>query len=367
MAHTTRPKTFGGARVLIAGGGVAALEAMFCLRALLREKVDIELLTPEPIFFYRPLSVVRGVRGVWRFELADLAEVAGAQLTLDALASVDAERHRGRTRHGAEIPYDFLVVACGALPRPVIRDALTFRGPADREAFAALVEAAGRSNNDAAAFCIPRGVSWTLPIYELAFSLRQEARSARITIRTFERRPLEILGSRASDTLSEHLRRASIELSLEDDPIRHPISGKETVVVAAPVLEGQRVLGIPADDEGFIPTSRYGKIDGIDAGYAAGDVTDFPVSQGSLAADQADAAAEAIAAEIGIVLEPQLFRPVIRAAIVAGDRTIFARRDLDDPADEGTISDQPLWSPPAKIAARHLAPALAELAAHPPR
>ena len=44
-------------RVLIAGAGVAALEAMVALRALAEEKVDIELLAPDRDFFYRPLAV----------------------------------------------------------------------------------------------------------------------------------------------------------------------------------------------------------------------------------------------------------------------------------------------------------------------
>ena len=45
-------------RVLIAGGGVAAIEAMLALHALAEDRVEIELLGPEPHFWYRPLSVV---------------------------------------------------------------------------------------------------------------------------------------------------------------------------------------------------------------------------------------------------------------------------------------------------------------------
>ena len=44
-------------RVLIAGGGVAALEAMVALRTLAEDRVDIELLSPDRDFYYRPLAV----------------------------------------------------------------------------------------------------------------------------------------------------------------------------------------------------------------------------------------------------------------------------------------------------------------------
>ena len=44
-------------KVLIAGGGVAALEAALALRDLAADRVDVELLAPEPHFWYRPLSV----------------------------------------------------------------------------------------------------------------------------------------------------------------------------------------------------------------------------------------------------------------------------------------------------------------------
>jgi sulfide:quinone oxidoreductase len=366
MKDTTRPKSFGGTRVLVAGGGVAALEAMLTLRALAAERVDIELVAPEPVFFYRPLSVVGGVRGLLQFELSHLADAAAARLTLDELVSVDPAGRLARTRHGAEIRYDFLILACGALPRRAIPGALTFRGPADREEFARAAEVV-RTQGTPIVFAIAPGVAWPLPIYELAFALRDDAPRGRITIRTAEHRPLEILGRHVSDRIERALEDDGIELVAGEDPRDGVRDAEQQLVVSAPLLEGQRILGIPADYDGFVATTRHAAVHGVDRVYAAGDVTDFPVKQGSIAAAQADAASEAIAAEIGVDLMPELFRPILHAAIAVGKRTIFARRNLDDPSDEGTVSDEPLWSPPAKIAARRLAPVLAELAAHPPR
>jgi NADH dehydrogenase FAD-containing subunit len=47
----------------------------------------------------------------------------------------------------------------------------------------------------------------------------------------------------------------------------------------------------------------------------AGDVTSFPVKQGGIATQQADAAAEAIAADLGAIAEAHPFRPVLRGEI----------------------------------------------------
>ena len=52
---TSKPPN--GLRVLIVGGGVAGLETMLALRAIAEERVDIELVAPEPQFWYRPLAV----------------------------------------------------------------------------------------------------------------------------------------------------------------------------------------------------------------------------------------------------------------------------------------------------------------------
>jgi sulfide:quinone oxidoreductase len=44
-------------RVLVAGGGVAALETVLALRSLAQDRVQVTLLAPERDFVYRPLTV----------------------------------------------------------------------------------------------------------------------------------------------------------------------------------------------------------------------------------------------------------------------------------------------------------------------
>ena len=64
--------------------------------------------------------------------------------------------------------------------------------------------------------------------------------------------------------------------------------------------------------------------------FAAGDATDQPIKQGGLATQQADAAAELIAAEAGARVTPRPFRRVLRGVVLTGEAPLYLRRDLDD-------------------------------------
>ena len=77
--------------VVIAGGGVAGLEALLALSALAEELVDIELVSPTDEFVYRPMLVAEpfGAADVLRIELERVARDTGARHTKDALVSVD--------------------------------------------------------------------------------------------------------------------------------------------------------------------------------------------------------------------------------------------------------------------------------------
>jgi sulfide:quinone oxidoreductase len=126
-----------------------------------------------------------------------------------------------------------------------------------------------------------------------------------------------------------------------------------------PRLQAPTITGVPTDGQGFIPTDEHGRVRGLDGVFAAGDITTFPVKQGGLAAQQADAAAETIAASAGADIEPEPFRPVLRGLILTGDRPVFARAELDHPGAQALIGSEPLWWPPGKIVGRYLAPFLA--------
>jgi sulfide:quinone oxidoreductase len=93
--------------------------------------------------------------------------------------------------------------------------------------------------------------------------------------------------------------------------------------------------------------------------FAAGDATTFPVKQGGLAAQQADAVAETIAASVGINIVPRPFRPVLRGMLLTGGRAWYMRADISGGAStDSMISSAPLWWPPNKLCGRYLAPFL---------
>jgi sulfide:quinone oxidoreductase len=375
MAAARAAKRSSALRVLIAGGGVAALEALLALRALAGELVEIELLAPEPRFWYRPLAVAEpfGLGRAHDFDLAMIADSAGAAFTLDQLASVDSAGHVARTARGAEIGYDALVVACGALPRPALTGALSFRGPADSDAFRRLLAELEEGSVSSVAFVVPAAGVWPLPLYELALTtaghLAARRRPARLALVTPEPAPLSLFGAAASAAVGRLLAAAEIKLHTGSYAARYENGRLELVpaasvladrAVALPRLEGVRILGLPQDDDGFVATDRHGRIRQLEDVYAAGDITRFPIKQGGLAAQQADAVAESIAHQAGAPITPQPFHPVLRGLLLTGAAPHYLRSDLaGGHGDTSTATTQTLWWPPAKIVGRHLAPYLA--------
>src|SRR6187397_3752577 len=107
-------------RVVIAGGGVAALETLFALRDLAGDRVDVTLVAPEESFTYRPMTVAApfSMGHANRYGLARIAAEFDARLVHDAVASVDAKEQAIRTRDGEWISYDHLVLATGARATP---------------------------------------------------------------------------------------------------------------------------------------------------------------------------------------------------------------------------------------------------------
>jgi sulfide:quinone oxidoreductase len=375
MAKTESPKSYGGLRVLIAGGGVAGLETLLALRALAGDLVDLELLAPEPEFWYRPLAVAEPFDAghPHHFELAGIAETAAASFTLGQLASVDADANLARTGHGAEIGYDALVIACGAVPRPALTGVLTFRGPADSDAFRRLLDEAESGVVRSIAFAVPAAATWPLPLYELALltatHLEKHGKEVELALVTPEAAPLSLFGEAASDAVRASLSERGIRLHTGSYPVRYE-AGRLTLVpearlladrvVALPRLEGPQILGIPQDADGFIATDLSGRVPGLTSVYAAGDITQFPIKQGGIAAQQADAIADVIAAQAGAAVQPHRFQPVLRGLLLTGGAPRYLRsKPHGGHGDTSTVAGEPLWWPPSKIVGRYLAPFLA--------
>ena len=114
--------------------------------------------------------------------------------------------------------------------------------------------------------------------------------------------------------------------------------------------------GLPADPHGFIPVDDWSRVHGAANVWAVGDGTTFPLKQGGIAAQQADAAASSIAAKAGAGVAPQPFRPELRAKLLTGARPTYLSEIIVGGAgsETSTATDEPLWWPPTKIAAEHL-------------
>src|SRR3954463_2907225 len=315
-------------RVVIAGGGIGGLEAMFALRSLAGYRVFLTLMTPDPVFRVRALSVEDPFCGpaLRRYDVGRLCSEVNAEFVQDALASVDPDARTITTGGGRTVPYDDLVLARGALQRGPFAGGITFRGLEDAEAVHGLIQDVELGAVESVVFVVPSGTTWPLPLYELALLTAERAFAmgvdVALTLVTPEERPLGYFGLDASATVTGLLRDAGITLVTEthvrglDHGTAIGVGGTPIVqarrAVTIPVLEGRRIPGIPTDARGFVPVDEHGGVIGLPDVWAVGDGTTFPLKQGGLAAQQADAAAAAVAAGAGASGPPTAHPPPTR-------------------------------------------------------
>jgi sulfide:quinone oxidoreductase len=363
--------------VLIAGGGVAGLEALIALRSLAGDRVRVTLLDPADDFVYRPMSVGApfAAHGADRTPLEKIARDFSAEHVKDTLQRVDTAAKRVLTGSGQEIGYDSLLVTLGARRSPAFEKVTTFRHQEDAEAVHGLVQDVEGGYVKSVAFVVPGGVTWSLPLYELALMTAGRAhdmsQDLAISLVTPEDAPLAIFGQAASTEVAQLLSDASIQVftsayaDVEGGRVHLRPSGKDLEVdrvVALPVLEGPAPVGLPADERGFLPTDSHGRVIGVDDVYAAGDGTQFPVKQGGVATQQADIAVADIVRQVGVRVEASPnFRPMLRAKLLTGRGERFLRSDeaTGGRGASSEVSDHALWWPPSKIAGAYLAPYLA--------
>jgi sulfide:quinone oxidoreductase len=359
-------------RVVIAGGGIAALELVLTLRELADAQLPITVIAPDERFTLPPLTVTAPF-AAGHSDVGSLAEVMraeGVTVRRAAVTAVDHDRRVVQCSDGEEVSYDVLVLAPGARKRAAYDHVLTF-GLGDPRAFNGLLADLEHGYTDSVAFVVPDGVVWSLPLYELALMTVKQVwgmgRDVALTIVTPEGGPLAVFGPEASAAVAELLETAGIAL-VAHAPAAVAAKGRVHIrgdaddvtadrIVSLPLLEGPRLPGVPADSSGFIPVDGYGRVPGMDDVYAIGDAADLLVKQGGLACQQADVVGAHIAAMAGAEIEPEPLRPVLRGRLLTGGADRFLRRDLHGP--HGSVDQEPLWWPPAKIAGRRLGPWLA--------
>jgi sulfide:quinone oxidoreductase len=362
-------------RVLIAGAGVAGLETLLALDALAGNRVEVTVLAPEAKFVNRPMSVhepftPKRVRGL---KLADVAAEFGARWHRGTLDRVDNDRHVAMTAAGDEIAYDTLVLAMGARPEWEW-DAQSYCDGHNGEAHRLLLHQLREGRISRVAFVKPAGPSWPLPLYDLALKTAADcaalgASGVELTVVTPEEEPLGIFGHTVSDSIRHLLEKRDVALHTSSYGVMHHVGrldispGDRSIevdrVVTEPRLSGPVVYGIPLHPDRFIRVDGHGRVAGMEDVFAAGDATEFPVKHGGLAAEQADAVAETIAASVGADVDPRPFHPILRGVLLTGGPARYLRADISgEVGDDSTISTRALWWPPDKIAARYLAPYL---------
>jgi sulfide:quinone oxidoreductase len=365
----------GAFEVVIAGGGVAGLEALLALRDHAGDAIRLTLLAPNPDFVYRPMTVREpfGYAAARSYPLEKIARDLGADLVRDAFAWVDSEQRVAHTGEGERLSYDALILALGARAQPRYDHALAIDDRRMDETLHGLIQDVEGGYVHSLGFIVPSRMAWPLPIYELALMMAGRTYDLNleipVTVVTPEDAPLAIFGQEASRTVAELLDGAGVgtitssyaELPEPKTVVLSP--GDRHLrfdrLVALPELFGPAVRGLPAAEHGFIPVDVHGKVRGVERVYAAGDATDFAVKHGGVAAQQADAAAEAIAALAGIPIEPKIFNPVIHGMLLTAEKPKYLTAHITGGRGfSSTVSDTPTWSPPTKIAAQYLSPYL---------
>ena len=362
----------GGFEVLIAGGGVAGLEAMFAVSDLAGDRVHITVLTPGSDFVYRPNAVKEpfSLGSAQHYPLAPLVSAAGAQLVSDALVGVDVDRRVAHTLGGLELSYDALLVGLGVSLSERYEHATTVIDARIDEHLHGLVQDVEQGYVKRVAFVIPAPIPWPLPAYELALLTAERAWDMQaelaVTILTPERSPLAVFGDDASAEVAQLLADRRIEVITsayceisESKSITVSPGGRQLEfdrIVALPELRGPELEGIPRDGGGFIPVDEFCRVKGVDSVYAAGDATDFPIKHGGIAAQQADTAARSIAALAGAPVTPVAIDPVLEGVLVTGDQPRYFKARLSGGhGSDREVVGTPVSASTPKIAARYLA------------
>jgi sulfide:quinone oxidoreductase len=363
-------------RVLIVGGGVAALEAALALADLAPGKVSTSLLAPEPEFVYRPMRVREpfAYSVARHYSIEEIASDVGFEFRQDSFKWLDAAGRKVHTEGGDQLSYDLLLMAHGAIMRPRFRHALTLDDRVLDEQLHGLIQDLEAGYIHKLAFLVPEPMPWPLPAYELALMTARRAWEmnidASVTLVTPEDSPLAIFGATVSQAAQQLLEANGI-LTITSAYCETPEAGEVSIhpgarrlyvdrAIALPELFGPSTPGVPKSSaNGFIPVDVHCRVPGLEGVYAAGDATDFAVKHGGVAAQQADTAAEAIAALAGAPIEPTKFHPVIQAVLLGAERPLYLSAHITGGhGSSSEISDKPLWSPPTKIAAKYLAPYL---------
>ena len=243
-----------------------------------------------------------------RYPLAELVSDIGAEYREDAVARVDpATDPSSRRRQRALLRC--AAASTGATLRPHFEHAVTIDNRRLDEQLHGLIQDVEGGYVSKLAFVAPTRMPWPLPMYELALLTARRAwdmnTEVSITLVTPEDSPLAIFGP----TVSQTVERLLVERGIFDDPL-----GPRRDSRARPGLASSWGAALAGRSRGRVAgavrarDSRHSEVRSrrihpcrsalrgrrTGSRLCRGDATEFPVKHGGIAAQQADAAAEAM-------------------------------------------------------------------------
>lgn len=340
--------------IVVAGGGIAALELVLALRALAGQRVRVTIVAPDAEVVLRPelIAAPLGVGAASQLSLRRVAAELGCTYVQGAVVALDARHRQVRLRGGGSVAYDALVLAPGAGRIPAFEFALHLGEAAGTRGLQALHDEVPGGAVTRVAFVAPTLTGWHLPLYEAALLTAHAHPGLEVTLVTAEDAPLGVFGTAASRAVGEALRAAGVRFlggshaAVEERAVIARGDASERVpadrIFSLPLLRGPGIAGVPETGAyRLIAVDGFGRVRDLPGVYAVGDATDFPIKQGAIACQQADAAAAHLAAAFGADVHPEPFTPELRAVLLTG---------------AGPIA---LGGATAKLPGRYLAPYLA--------
>lgn len=360
--------------VLICGGGFAALEGVLRLHRLAGDRITLTLLAPHEELIYRPLTVLTPFTQdrPRRHPIRPIVADTGAHWIRDSADWVDLPTQTVHTAGGQSLHFDALLLAVGAQERAPNPHVSLFTDRTSGQTYRHIIDDVNAGTVARLVLIESVGPAWPLPLYELALLTAKHAHERTlplaITLITPNPHPLHAFGDDVGIRVEGLLREAGIALHTRsrarvdgashlqlapDDVALHPDR-----IVSLPTITGPNIRGIPGGAvDRFIPIDDRCRVRGVQgAVFAAGDATDLPIKHGSLAAQQADAAAAAIAHLAGAGPKPEALRPVIRGTLLTGDKPLYLLAHLVAGTSwRAQILDEPPWPPDQLVVADELA------------
>ena len=372
-------------RVVVLGGGFAALETAFLLRMRLKREVDLTLVSDSDSFVFRPntiyvpfgadpASLLVGLKKP--LARRDISFVPGS------VTGVEPEAKRVGLAGGDSLGYDRLVIATGAdtaaeeIPGLSEHAATVWTAEGMlgvRERFERIRERARAGEEQRVLFVVPPNNKCAGPLYEIVMMLetwlRRENAREKVSIEwsTFEGSYIQAFGPRLHDMVVEEfgergieghtaelVREVGPEAVLYEDGSSRPY---DELIAFPPYVSAVRYDSLASDDRGFVTTeAETRQVPGHPDIYVPGDAGDFPVKQAFLAFLQADTVAAHIVAGVRDAEFEAPFDPVSMCVMEMFDKATFAQVPLvqtgdplrpvavrADAGDEYKVGTSKLW------------------------